>query len=134
MANALYDAGRNAFLTGDIDWVNDDVRIALVDLADYTFSAAHDFLDDVPSGARVASVALGNQTAVAGVADADDAVLSAVTGDVCEALVIYVHTGSDATAKLIAFIDTVASGLPVTPNGGDITIQWSSGSNKIFKL
>jgi hypothetical protein len=134
MANALYDTGRNAFLTGDIDWVNDDVRVVLVDLADYTFSAAHDFLADVPSGARVASVALTGQTAVAGVADADDAVLTAVTGDVSEAVILYVHTGSDATAALIAYIDTVASGLPVTPNGGDITIQWSSGSNKIFKL
>lgn len=26
------------------------------------------------------------------------------------------------------------SGLPVTPNGGDITIAWDSGTNRIFKL
>jgi hypothetical protein len=24
--------------------------------------------------------------------------------------------------------------LPVTPNGGDITIQWDNTTNKIFKL
>jgi hypothetical protein len=34
---------------------------------------------------------------------------------------------------LIAYIDT-ATGLPVTPNGGDITIAWDSGANRIFKL
>ncbi len=135
MANGLYDSGRNAFLTGDVDWVADDIRVILIDVADYTVNlSTHDFLDDIPSGARVASVALDNQTASAGVADADDAVFTAVTGDVCEALVIYRHTGSDATAQLIAYIDTVSAGLPVTPNGGDITVQWSSGSNRIFKL
>lgn len=36
-------------------------------------------------------------------------------------------------SPLIAYIDT-ATGLPVTPNGGDITIAWDSGANKIFKL
>jgi hypothetical protein len=34
---------------------------------------------------------------------------------------------------LIAYIDT-ATGLPVTPGGGDIDITWDNGSNKIFKL
>jgi hypothetical protein len=34
---------------------------------------------------------------------------------------------------LIARIDT-ATGLPVTPNGGDITVQWDAGADKIFTL
>ena len=38
-----------------------------------------------------------------------------------------------AAQRVIAFIDT-ATGLPVTPNGGDITITWDNGANKIFKL
>jgi len=67
------------------------------------------------------------------VADAADVILSSVTGDTCEAIVIYKHTGTESTSRLIAYIDT-ATGLPVTPNGGDITIQWDSGANKIFKL
>ena len=50
-----------------------------------------------------------------------------------KALILYQHTGTDATARLIAYIDT-ATGLPVTPNGGDITIVWDDGPNKIFKL
>jgi hypothetical protein len=47
--------------------------------------------------------------------------------------VIYKDTGTAATSPLIAYIDT-ATGLPVTPNGGDITVTWDNGSNKIFKL
>ena len=35
-----------------------------------------------------------------------------------EAIVIYVDTGTEATSPLVAFIDT-ATGLPITPNGGD---------------
>lgn len=135
MANALYDAGRKAFLDGDIDWVNDDTRVILVDAADYTVNlGTHDFLDDVAAAARVStSGAMSGKTSTAGVADANDVTLTAVSGDPSEALVIYKHTGTESTSNLIAYIDT-ATGLPVTPNGADITIVWDNGANKIFKL
>lgn len=134
MANALYDTGRNAFLTGDIDWVSDTIKIVLVDAADYTVNlATDDFLDDIAAGARVATATLASKTATAGVADAADVTFTAVTGDVSEALVIYKDTGVESTSQLIAYIDT-ATGLAVTPGGGDITVQWDDGSNKIFKL
>ena len=135
MASGLYDSARKAFMDGDLDWLVDDIRIILIDVADYTVNlASHDFLDDVPAGARVkVSGALGSKTSTAGVADAADVTLTAVTGDQSEAIVIYKHTGTDATSPLIAYIDS-GTGLPVTPNGGDITITWDSGANKIFKL
>jgi len=65
--------------------------------------------------------------------DAADVTYTAVTGDPSEAVVVYKDTGVEGTSQLIAYIDT-ATGLPVTPNGGDITIQWDNGINKIFKL
>jgi len=135
MANALYNKGREGFLDGNIDWDTDDIRCILIDTADYTVDlATHDNLDDVPGDARVAtSGALTSKTVTDGVADAADVTLSSVTGDTCEAIVIYKHTGTESTSRLIAYID-IATGLPVTPNGGDITIQWDSGANKIFKL
>lgn len=134
MANALYDTGRNAFLTGDIDWVADTIKAVLVDTADYTVNlSSHDFLDDVGAPARVATGTLASKTATAGVADAADLTFSTVTGDVSEALIIYKDTGVEGTSQLIAYIDT-ATGLPVTPNGGDIVVQWDSGANRIFKL
>lgn len=135
MANALYDKGREGFLDGSIDWDTDDIRVILIDTDDYSVNiATHDNLDDIPTAARVAtSGALTGKTVTDGVADADDVVFCSVSGDQSEALVIYQHTGTESTSRLIAYIDT-ATGLPVTPNGGDITVQWDNGSNKIFKL
>lgn len=135
MSNALYDKGRQKFLEGGINWLTDTIKVILVDLNDYTPNLATDeFLSNIPTAARVAvSPALTNKTSTAGVADADDVLFSSVTGDQCEALVIYKDTGTDSTSPLIAFIDS-ATGLPVTPNGGDIEVQWDNGANKIFKL
>jgi len=135
MANALYDLGRNSFLTGDIDYVNDTIDLYLIDDADYTVNlASHQFLSTVAAGAREANATLSGKTAVAGVADATDTVFSSVTGDQCEALILVKDTGNEATSNLIAYIDTASAGLPVTPNGGDITVTWDSGVNRIFKL
>jgi hypothetical protein len=137
LANALYDSGRESFLSADIDWLADNIKVCLVE--GYTADAAtHDFLDDITGGGGGTIVAtsgnLANKTATDGVADADDVTLEEVpSGDPCEHLVIYKDTGSAATSNLIAVIDT-ATGLPLTPNGGDVTIAWDSGANKIFKL
>lgn len=135
MANALYDGGREGFLAGDIDWDANDIRIILIDEADDTIDlAADDNLDDRAAGSRVAtSTALASKTTTAGVADAADKTFSAVTGDPAESIDGYKHTGTESTSRLILNIDT-ATGLPVTPNGGDITVAFDNGANKIFKL
>ena len=135
MANRLYDKGRENFLKADIDWLADNIKVVLVDAADYTVdTATHDALDDIPVGARVATSGnLANKTATDGVADADDVTLTAVTGDPSEYIVGYKDTGTASTSLLIFLIDT-ATGLPVTPNGGDIVIQWANTANRIFKL
>ena len=136
MANGLYDAARAAFLNADIDWTADDIRAILIDTGTYTVNlSTHDFLDDIPGGARVAtSSALSGKTSAAGVADANDVTFSAVSGATVEAVVLYKHTGTESTSNLIAYMDTGMTGLPVTPNGGDITVQWANTSNRIFKL
>lgn len=135
MANGLYDAGREAFLSGDIDWLNDDIKVILIDTNDYVVDlSSDDFLNDIPVAARVSTSSnLSSKTASNGVADAADVTFSSVSGDEAEALVIFKDTGSEATSNLIAYIDT-ATGLPVTPNGGDITVTWDSGANRIFRL
>lgn len=136
MANALYDAGRAAFLGADIDWLADNIKVSLV--RGYTPNmSTHDMLDDVTGagGTLVATSGnLGTKTSTAGVADAADVTYTTVSaGASCAHLVLYKDTGTPSTSALIGLIDT-ATGLPITPNGGDITIQWDSGSNKIFKL
>jgi len=132
----LYDKGREKFLRGEISWNTDDIRVMLVDTGAYTFSAAHEFLTSIVSaGGEVARSAAGlaGKTTTDGVADANDHVIASVSGATIEAIAIFKWTGSDATSPLIAWIDA-GTGLPLTPNGGDVTIKWDDGANKIFKL
>ena len=135
MANALYDRGREGFLDGSIDWDTDDIRVCLA-RSSYTFSAAHDFMDDVTTGNENGrSAALASKTVTGGVADAADTTITAGAAVACNALIIFKHTGSDATARLIAYIDTPASGLPFTPSASQVVnITWDNGANRIFKL
>ena len=145
MGNALYGLAREAFLGGDLDWDANDIKCLLVDTTDYSVSIDVDQYcnkDTIPDAARVTNGLSGNfasKTKTLGVADAADVTLSTVSGEQCEAIVIFQDGGgggvsqSGTTDRLIAYIDT-ATGLPVTPNGGDITIQWDAGASKIFKL
>lgn len=136
MANALYDLGRQGFLDGSINWSSDTIKVSIV--RGYTVNlATHQFLSDVTGagGTLVAtSAALASKTVAAGVADAADITYTAVgAGAAIPYVIIYKDTGVAGTSRLIAYIDT-ATNLPVTPNGGDISITWDNGANKIFKL
>ena len=135
MSNALYAKGRESFLKGEISWNADAIKAVLVDTDQYTVNlAAHQFLSDVPTGARVAtSSAFTGKTTGNGIADANDLTYPTVSGPTIEALVIYQDTGDPATSRLIAYIDS-ATGLPVTPNGGGVNVVWDDGANRIFKL
>ncbi len=107
------------------------VKVALVDTGTYTYSASHEFLSSL-SGVVGTAQTLGSKTYTGGVFDAADVSYSSVSGNTVEALVIYIDTGSSATSRLVAYIDTGQTGLPVTPNGGDISITWSASG--IFAL
>lgn len=107
----------------------------LVDTGAYTpQTTTHEYLSDISSSARIAGpVTLTSKSTAGGAADAADVTFTSVTGASIEAIVIYKDTSSEATSPLIAYIDT-ATGLPITPNGGDIIVTWDNGTNKIFKL
>jgi hypothetical protein len=142
MSNALFDPGREGFALAEIDWDGAVIKCALV--RGYTFIAAHKFVSEVTAagGTLVAtSAALGTKTGTNGVCDAADVTFSAVTAGAAVTGVLLFQSsavtgGADVAAsaqRLIGWIDT-ASNLPVTPNGGDITINWDNGSNRIFRL
>ena len=133
MANALYSKAKEAFLNGSINMVANTITIALVDTGVYTYSATHQFRNEVSNSAVISSTTLANKTITNGVFDADDATFSSVTGANCEALLIFQDTGIQTTSRLIAYIDS-ATGLPILPNGGDISVAFSSGNSKIFAL
>lgn len=123
MANALYDTFKQGLLNKEFDLDTDVIKATLIDSADYTYSAAHDFYGggsaDVPGAAKVSeSSALGSPTIALGVFDTGNFTWSAVTGDVSEAVILWDDSITDD--RLIAFYDTGMTGMPVTPNGGDI--------------
>lgn len=134
MASAIYPKAKEQFLQAGINMSSLDIRCVLIDTADYTYDAGHDFLDDVAAGAReeVMGSGMTTKTFTSGTFDADNVTFTGTTGDNCEALIIYNHTGVDATSHLIAYLDSDSlAGLPVTL-GGDVTIAWDAGG--IFTL
>lgn len=137
MANRFYNSFRNnlylpssAAATDQIDFSTGDIRAVLIDEGTYTYSAAHDYYNDVVAGAIGTPQALASKTVgvvAAGVFDAANVTFTAVTGASVEAILLFQQNGgANSTWPLIGLIDQVASGLPVTPNGGDITITWNA--------
>lgn len=123
MPNVIYPKFKEQALQGGVNLASGNIKAVLVDLADYTYSAAHEFLSDVPVAARVATSGnLAGKTFTNGTFDSADPSFTAVTGDVSEGLILFIDTGTAVTSRLIAFYDTGVGGLPVTPNGGDINV------------
>lgn len=134
MANVLYPKFLEQILQAGINLSSVTVKAMLIDSGAYTYSATHEFLSDVASGARIASSnALTGKSFTNGVFDATDTVFPTASGVSCEAIILYVDTGTPSTSRLIAFLDT-QSGLPITPNGQDINYVFDNGANKIFAL
>ncbi|KHJ56311.1 hypothetical protein LA66_07085 [Aureimonas altamirensis] len=132
MANAIYPKAKEGLL-GALNLVTGTVRAVLIDTGTYTYAASHQYLSSVPAGSRIgAPQLLGTKTVLNGTFDAADITFPSVPlGDAAEAILIYVDTGTEGTSPLVAYID-MATGLPVTPNGGNITITWNASG--IFTL
>ena len=127
MANEYYAKIKDSLWKGQLSYDTDNVKAVLVDTGSYTANLiSHEFLSDIPAPARTAiSSNLLGKTITLGTIDADDLVLPSVSGNESEAIVVYQDTGSEGTSRLIAYVDS-ATGLPVTPNGTDITIRWNA--------
>lgn len=132
MANAIYpkykeavlNASANSALTGT---GTTGLYAALVDTGVYTFSSAHEFWSSVVAGLVGTEQEITSVTLVNGTVDGADVVFTAVTGATVEAIVLFrKNAGANTTWRLVAFIDTGQTGLPVTPNGGNISIAWNA--------
>lgn len=138
MANAIYDLFKQELMKGTANNLLNSaegttgVYVALVDTGTYTFSQSHQFYSSL-SGIVGTDQEITAKTQTAGVFDGSDVTFPSVTGATAEALVIYrKNAGANTTWPLIAYIDTGVTNLPVTPNGGNITITWNVSG--IFKL
>ena len=115
MADAIYPEAKDAFMTEGINVTVDDLKIALVSSA-YTYSAAHNFEDDL-SGVLATSSAF-QATVTAGVLDFADQTISGLdTGETAAAYILYMDTGTPATSPLIAYKDSAVE-LPLAGTTG----------------
>lgn len=133
MANAIYPLYKEALLAAstnvslNVNTSTDGPFTALVDTGTYTYSASHQFASSL-SGVAGTDQRITTPTVTTGTLDGDDLTYTAVAaGASIEALVIYRHnSGANTTWRLVAFLDTSITGLPVTPNGGNITVTWNA--------
>ena len=133
MANSMYGLGREAFLVGSIDALTDTLALAMFTTA-YTPNLTTDQFYSTPvasSGLVGSKVSLTSVTGALGTLSAGNVTFTSVSGSTASYLVLFKDTGTNSTSPLIGLIDT-ASGLPVTPNGGNITVAWSGG--QVFTL
>jgi hypothetical protein len=138
MANAIYPLFKQELMKGTSNNLLNSaegatgVFCALVDTGTYTYSAAHQFYSSL-SGVVGTDQEILTNTQTNGTFDGTDLTYTAVSGATVEALVLYrKNAGANTTWPLIAYIDTGVTGLPVTPNGGNITITWNASG--IFTL
>lgn len=142
MANALFGPGREGFLLGEIDYDTAVIKVSLI--RSYTFSSTHKFVSDVTGagGVLVGAATLASKTGTNGTADAADVTFTGPTANANpHSILIYqasaVTGGADVAAsaqRVIAYLDT-GTGIPVPSlNGGDVTVVWDNGTNRIFTL
>ncbi len=135
MANAIYpkykeaviQAAANSSLAGT-------VKVALVDTGTYAYAATHEFFSSLTGVVGTPQTLAGTKSYTDGKFSVTGSVtFSAVTGASVEALVYYIDTGTAGSSRLVAFVDTGQTGLPVTPNGGDITVNFDQ-TNGVFTI
>jgi len=141
VANAVFPKAKEGFLDGSIDLDTASIKVALV--RGYTYSSTHEFVSDVTNTGTLhaTSAALGGIDVTNGVFDANDITFTTPPTDSNDhALLIFQSSaaggGADVASssqRVIAWIDS-GTGIPIKPAGGDITVVWDNGANKIFSL
>src|SRR5882672_6571833 len=128
MANAIYPKYKQSLLNGDASTAltgtgSTGLWAALVDTGTYTYTSTHQYYSDL-SGIGGTPVEITTVTLTNGLIDGDDITWLTVAGVVSyEAIVLYrKNAGANTTWRLVAFIDTSVTGLPVTSNGGNIAV------------
>lgn len=140
MATIVFDELRNAQLGNPthsvIDFDTDTIASSLLDATDanggtaLTASNVVDYADvndatvvhdeEAHTSKTVGSVGVG-------IYNAADTVCSTVSGDAADYLTVHKNTGTPTTSPLALVFDSDTTGIPVTPNGGDITVAWAAG-------
>jgi Chaperone of endosialidase len=137
MANALYPLWKEQILQGTASALltgsgATGVYASLL-TASYVYNAAHQFYNSwIASPDAVVGTdqeIAAPKTYTTGTFDGADVTYTAVSGAVVTAIGLYIKntTSPDVSpGRLLAYLDTSVTGLPVTPNGGNINITWNA--------
>lgn len=141
MTSGVYDIAKQAFLgTGTrIDLDADTIKVGLVNItADYTVDLTATSMTGITRYAGTTDQTLGSLTIVTTshvvAFDAADATFSSVAVSGTKTVggfVVYKFVTNDAGSTPILYVDGFTA---VLPNGGDLTVQFDNGNNRIFSL
>ena len=138
MADAVYDDARNNLLGngthGQTDWDTDNLKAFLYDEGADALNLADVDLADIAGTAIIGTTANLTDTvgsAGTGAYDHTDETISTVSGATVESIGYYEDSGVGSTSPLLLNIDSW-TGLPLTPNGGDVTLQPAAGG--VFQI
>jgi hypothetical protein len=138
MPNYIYNIAKQGLIAGTIAWgtgAGGDVIKARLVASTYTPNVDHTTMTDVGAGITgatdqtLASKANGvDNTGDFAYLDAADPTFPAVTagGTQAYAVVVYKFVTNDAGSTPIAYCQLAS---PITPNGGDITVQFATPAN-----
>ena len=111
-----------------IDFDGDNIDASLLDETDSgTITASFVDYDEVDTPTVVATADVTVSSITGGIVTLSGAVtFSTVTGDAADFLSVWKNSGTASTSPLAITWDSASTGLPVTPNGGDITATWTT--------
>jgi hypothetical protein len=122
MANSFYPQFKDSLMRAEQTLTGHAIQCFLIDSAYYAYGADHYHIGYISPSARVANVQLSGQTLYYGTFDTGDFSWTNVSGNISENIILW----NASTTWLISFYDTGTSGLPVTPNGGNINVTVSA--------
>lgn len=112
-----------------IDFNTDNIDASLLDQTDAgTITSSIVDYDEVDTATVVATADVTVSGITGGVVSASAVTFSSVSGDAADYLTVWKNSGTPATSPLAITWDSATTGLPVTPNGGDITATWGSST------
>lgn len=118
-----------------VDLDTDNIDVSLLDAAD-SGSILSSFVDydEVDAATVLATTDMTISSVTNGVVTLSGAVTftAVASGDEIDYLTVWKNSGTPATSPLIITWDNASTGIPVTPNGGDIIATW--GSNILVTL
>lgn len=120
----VYRKALESIVSASLPIASTNYAWVLVDGDDYTLDLAnHQFLSDIPAGARVATSGNITPTISGRQVQVPAATITAATGDQSEMVVLFRNTGNPSTSDLLFVENAGAAGFPFTPSGADIAIS-----------